>query len=241
MQCKAIQAYLLADEEAIVCALYTSGSGSEALEALAGFVEDAIQSVQWSVIFGPTLGPELSAAFGSLASQAQTNNLVNPLFQVVEDFAYPDVTCECGGSCTPESLISFAAGLAGAVLYDESGGYGWLNWVDDPGRAAYGQNAGHADEDYSGFQFAADYSIAAGAHLAVDITLATTVSMQVYFQANGEWVPVFGEDLGSGLHNLDVDLAAYQDMWLTGIRVIGSRGNQEAWGAYTQAVDIACP
>ena len=241
IQCKAIQTYLAAHEDVIICALYTSGSGSEALEALAGFTEDAIQSVEWSVIFGPALGPELAAAFGSLASQAQTNNLVNPLFRAIEGFAYPTVSCECGGSCTPEGLISFAEGLAGAVLYDESGGYGWLNWVDDPGRAAYGQNAGHADEDYSGFQFAADYSIAAGAHLALDITLATTVSMQVYFQADGDWIPVFGEDLGSGINNLDIDLAAYQDMWLTGIRVIGSRGNQEAWGAYTQDVDITCP
>jgi hypothetical protein len=32
-----------------------------------------------------------------MAGEAQTNNLVNPLFQVAEDFAYPAVSC-CGGA-----------------------------------------------------------------------------------------------------------------------------------------------
>lgn len=98
IQFQNIQAYLAAHKADIICALYTSGSASEALEGLASAVEDAIQSVAWGTIFGPILGPELAAAVGTMAGQAETNNLVNPLFQVVEDFAYPSVSCAgCGG------------------------------------------------------------------------------------------------------------------------------------------------
>jgi hypothetical protein len=95
IQFRAIQAYLETRKEMIICALYNSGSASEALAGLAAEVEDAIQSVEWAAIFGGVVGPELAALAGSMAGEAQTNNLVNPLFQVVEDFAYPDVTC-CG-------------------------------------------------------------------------------------------------------------------------------------------------
>jgi len=93
MQFLNIQDYLRAHKEDIVCGLYNSGSASEALAGLAAEVEDAIQSVQWAVIFGGVIGPQLASAVGAMAGEAETNNLVNPLFQVVEDFAYPDVTC----------------------------------------------------------------------------------------------------------------------------------------------------
>jgi len=95
IQFRAIQSYLEAHKDEIICALYQSGSASEALAGLAAAVEDAIQSVEWGVIFGGVLGPEIAAAVGMLASHAETNNLINPLFQVVEDFGYPDCTC-CG-------------------------------------------------------------------------------------------------------------------------------------------------
>jgi hypothetical protein len=98
IQFRNIQAYLASREDAIVCALYQSGSASEALEGLAAEVEDAIQSIAWSSIFGGVVGPQLAVAVGSLAGEAETNNLINPLFQVTEDFAYPDVDCSsCGG------------------------------------------------------------------------------------------------------------------------------------------------
>lgn len=93
IQFRAIQSYLEAHKDEIICALYQSGSASEALAGLAAAIEDAIQSVEWAVIFGGVLGPELAAAVGAMAAEAETNNLVNPLFQVIEDFAYPDVSC----------------------------------------------------------------------------------------------------------------------------------------------------
>jgi len=91
-----IQDYLRAHQEDIVCGLYTSGSASEALAGLAAELEDAIQSVEWAALFGGVIGPQLAAAVGAMAGEAETNNLVNPLFSVMEDFAYPDVSC-CGG------------------------------------------------------------------------------------------------------------------------------------------------
>jgi hypothetical protein len=88
-----IQDYLRTHKDTIICGLYTSGSAGEALAGLAAEVEDAIQSVEWAVIFGGVIGPELAQLVGGMAAEAQTNNLVNPLFQVTEDFAYPDVSC----------------------------------------------------------------------------------------------------------------------------------------------------
>jgi hypothetical protein len=76
-----IQDYLRDHKTEIVCALYTSGSASEALEGLAANVEDAIQSIEWATIFGGVIGPQLAAAVGAMAGEA-----------------YPEVDCSgCGG------------------------------------------------------------------------------------------------------------------------------------------------
>jgi hypothetical protein len=110
-----IQDYLRAHKDDIICGLYTSGSASEALAGLAAEVEDAVQSIEWAVIFGGVIGPQLAAAIGSLAAEAQTNNLVNPLFQVMEDFAYPDVVC-CPNGGPPPDVWHFDADAQGWVF-----------------------------------------------------------------------------------------------------------------------------
>lgn len=97
-QARTIQDYLIDHKAEIICALYTSGSAADAINAIGDFLEDAIQAVEWSTLFGPTVGPELAAAFGTIASQAVTNNLVNPLFRLTVDLAYPGADCDACGS-----------------------------------------------------------------------------------------------------------------------------------------------
>jgi hypothetical protein len=82
------------------------------------------------------LGPQLAVAVGSLAGEAETNNLVNPLFQVVEDFAYPDVDCStCGGE--PPMTWHFDAddeGWAFSVVENEGDAVSgsWISGVAEP-------------------------------------------------------------------------------------------------------------
>jgi hypothetical protein len=136
IQFRNIQAYLASREDAIVCALYQSGSASEALEGLASEVEDAIQSVAWAEIFGGVIGPQLAVAVGGLAGEAETNNLINPLFQVTEDFAYPDVDCSsCGGE--PPQAWHFDADAEGwdfGVIENEGDDVtgSWISGVAEP-------------------------------------------------------------------------------------------------------------
>ena len=91
-----VRQYIYDNRDAFACALYNSGSAVEAQAAVALALDDAIQSVGWSGVFGGPLGAEIGAILGGIASQMDTTNLVNPLFRVAEDFIYPDVSC-CGG------------------------------------------------------------------------------------------------------------------------------------------------
>jgi hypothetical protein len=152
VQFRQIQSYLEAHKDTIVCGLYTSGSAAEALEGLAAEVEDAIQSVEWSVIFGGVIGPELAAAVGAMAGEAETNNLVNPLFQVVEDFAYPDVDCSsCGGQTARAWHFDIdVEGWSFSVVGNE-GDVLTAGWSDDfapedPGDSSLGLLWGQIDE-----------------------------------------------------------------------------------------------
>lgn len=97
-----VQQYILAHKGELACVLYNSGSAAVAQAGIASVVEDAIQGVAWASIFGPAIGGEIAAALGGIAGSAQTNNLVNPLFRVVEDFVYPDM--DCGGCGGPSGL-----------------------------------------------------------------------------------------------------------------------------------------
>jgi len=90
-----VKAYILDHKDELACSLYTSGSSPAAQAAIASLLEDAIQSVAWAAIFGPMVGGKIAGLLGGIAGQTVSNNLVNPLFRVVEDFVYPGVTC-CG-------------------------------------------------------------------------------------------------------------------------------------------------
>jgi hypothetical protein len=84
---------------AIVCSLYLSEDAAAALAAVSNAVADGVQAIEWTGALAP-LAPELSAAVGVLMSQIESNNLVNILFKLVTDVAFPDVTCNCAGSQT---------------------------------------------------------------------------------------------------------------------------------------------
>lgn len=131
-----IQDYLRAHKDDIICGLYTSGSASEALAGLAAVIEDAIQSIAWATIFGPALGPEIAAAVGAMAAAAETNNLVNPLFQVMEDFAYPDVICCPNGGPSPDvwHFDADAEGWSFSALENEGDVVigEWVEGTDEP-------------------------------------------------------------------------------------------------------------
>ena len=87
----------------IVCSLYNSSNTVQAIAALTASIEDAIQAVEWSTIFGPALGAQLSGLYGTLAAHLENNGLVNSLFRLIADFSYPAVDCE---SCA-ENLIEW--------------------------------------------------------------------------------------------------------------------------------------
>lgn len=126
-----VRQYILDHKNELACSLYTSGSAPQAQAAIASVVEDAIQSVGWVAIFGPAVGGEIAAILGGIAGEMQTNNLVNPLFRVAEDFIYPDITC-CGGGPVSGPDWHFDVGSEGwevdYFLYgnDEAESY-WAN------------------------------------------------------------------------------------------------------------------
>lgn len=238
-----IQDYLRDHQDEIVCALYTSGSAAQALEALAAAVEDAIQSVQWAALFGGVVGPELAAAVGAMAAEAQTNNLVNPLFRATEDFAYPEADCSsCGAGCEEQAIADFAVDLDGATLYNETGGLGFLEWDDTttpPGSSAHtGQAVDHAVV-YSGWQMPVSFVIPTGAYLEWTQYLTTNVSCVAKFQIAGEWVVVDSGDYG-GEHNFQISLAPYAGDWVTGLRWTGAKEQTIAWGCHIAEVTVKC-
>lgn len=86
--------YINANRETIICSLYQSSAPTEAVAAMSGLLEDAIQAVAWGELFG-ALGETLAAQFGALAANFIGNGTVNALFRLVVDFAYPEAQCNC--------------------------------------------------------------------------------------------------------------------------------------------------
>lgn len=83
-----------ADKQAIVCALYQSGSSVEAVSALANALEDAIQAiVTWGVL-GPVSG-EISALLSTMFSQLAGNGMVEPLFKSIAAVVSTVGTVDC--------------------------------------------------------------------------------------------------------------------------------------------------
>jgi hypothetical protein len=90
-----IASYVEDHRSSIVCALYQSSAPAQALQALTGAIEDALQAVEWSTIFGGA-GAAVADAFGLLASKFENNGLVNNLFTLLVTFVYPEKDCsEC--------------------------------------------------------------------------------------------------------------------------------------------------
>ena len=87
--------YLLANKESIICALYLSGDAVEARAALAGYIEDGIQAIEWSTIGLEALGPAVAGMMGQVMAVATENGVVNILFELQADIAYPDAVCDC--------------------------------------------------------------------------------------------------------------------------------------------------
>jgi len=82
------------DKEAIVCALYNSGSSVEAVSALANFLEDAIQAiVTWGVL-GPVSG-EIAGLLSTAFSQLAGNGMVEPLFKTMAAVASTEESVDC--------------------------------------------------------------------------------------------------------------------------------------------------
>jgi hypothetical protein len=113
--------YLDDHKAEIVCALYETGDAVEARTALAGFLEDAVQSIEWTGLLAP-LAPELAAFMGIAMGAFETNGVVNILFELTADVAYPDAGCDC------------AQGLGWSFLADEEG---WTYGADCTGSNTY--------------------------------------------------------------------------------------------------------
>jgi hypothetical protein len=78
----------------IVCALYNSGSSVQAVSALAGFVEDAIQAiVSWGAL-APVAG-EIASLLGTAFAQLTGNGMVEPLFKTVAAVTSIEETVDC--------------------------------------------------------------------------------------------------------------------------------------------------
>lgn len=74
--------YWDANREDIICSLYSSGSSPQAVSALAGALEDAIQAiVTWGVL-APVAGT-ISGLLSTTFSQIAGNGVVEPLFKTV--------------------------------------------------------------------------------------------------------------------------------------------------------------
>lgn len=84
------------NKQTIICSLYNSGSSVEAVTALSGLLEDAIQAiVAWGVL-GPVAG-EISGLLSTAFSQLAGNGIVEPLFKTIvaaTQFEYDCAPCE---------------------------------------------------------------------------------------------------------------------------------------------------
>lgn len=112
--------YLTSHSQEIVCALYESGSAGDALQAIAGFIEDAFQSVEFAAFLEGMPGG-MEGALGTLFGSVQTNSLVAPLFQLTADVVFPGADCsECEEQPPEENVFSFTEGAQGFVWTDLS-------------------------------------------------------------------------------------------------------------------------
>jgi hypothetical protein len=81
-----------ADKEAIICALYESGTSVEAVAAVANFLEDAIQAIiAWGTL-EPIAG-EIAALLGEAFGTIAGNGLVQPLFEAAIAVAAYEYDC----------------------------------------------------------------------------------------------------------------------------------------------------
>ena len=238
-----VKAYILDHKDELACSLYASGSSAVAQAAIASAVEDAIQSVAWVAIFGPVIGTKIATILGGIASQTVSNNLVNPLFRVAEDFVYPDVDCStCGEECEEQIICDFSVDLDGATLYDEEGGLGYLVWDDTvtpPGPSAKtGQLVGH-ETVWSGWQMPQSFIIPSAAVLDLTQYTPDYVTTYIHLQLAGEWELIAQGDF-RWEHHFEIDLAALAGQWCTGIRWSGARGAAEAWWCHIADVTLTC-
>lgn len=89
--------YLEAHHQEVVCALYQSGSSAEAIGAVAGITEDAIQAITFGGAAAP-FAAALKEALGAIFAAIEGNGLVEPLFKLVVTIQTPDADCSgCGG------------------------------------------------------------------------------------------------------------------------------------------------
>jgi len=136
--------YLETNRADIVCQLYQSGNAAAAISVLSSALDDALQTVAWAEVFGP-LAEQAAAAFGSVAAALQSNGLVDSLFRLTADVAYPGADCD--GCLTPGLEWHFTLGPEGWVFEDLSsnGATGTGNWSDaapiDPGDVSAGHLA----------------------------------------------------------------------------------------------------
>ena len=86
--------YLAANKMAIVCALYNSGSAVDARASIAGYLDSAIQTIEWGSILTP-IAPELGAFMATALASIQENGLFNILFELTADVSYPEEVCDC--------------------------------------------------------------------------------------------------------------------------------------------------
>lgn len=134
-----IQAIQYWDEnkDSIVCSLYWSGSAQEAIDSLADAYEDAIEAIVWTGALEP-LGGALAAAFGLVGTTAINTNLVNVMFEVVEDVVFPDETCDCG-----QTAWHFDEDAEGWTWYEDEGNTvnAVTQWQESPSPADSGDSS----------------------------------------------------------------------------------------------------
>jgi hypothetical protein len=160
--CSQIVEYLDDNKSEIICALYTSGSAAQALEAIAAIVEDAIQAIEWGPVLGP-LAPELTPLLAGIFSQVQNNGTVNVLFNLTADIVLLGETCPCQ---TEAWFWHFTAGVEGWGYWNEGGEetvwtHGWTAATEgadpndvDPGRLWVGVNkASNEGPGSSGYRY----------------------------------------------------------------------------------------
>jgi hypothetical protein len=125
------------DHDAIVCALYNSGSSVQAISALSNALEDAIQAiVSWGALGG--VSGQISALLSTAFSQLAGNGIVEPLFKaVVAATAYEADCSGCGGYTGALAQTRLMSPYNQLVVGDSIASYS-----DNPTTGYRGQNSG---------------------------------------------------------------------------------------------------